>query len=83
MLNEYIAFLSEEPPSDDVRIYWLWNIQNLVQRARMNRASGDAARMKLEAALEDAPSPPIALYGYLLELERTQRSAFGRAYPSR
>jgi hypothetical protein len=83
MLNEYIAFLSEEPPSDDVRIYWLWNIQNLVQRARMNRASGDAARMKLEAALEDAPSPPIALYGYLLELERTQRSALGRGYPSR
>ena len=83
MLNEYIAFLSEEPPSDDVRIYWLWNIQNLVQRVRMNRAGGDAARVRLEAALEDAPSPPIALYGYLLELERTQRSSFGRGYDAR
>jgi hypothetical protein len=83
MLNEYIAFLSEEPPSDDVRIYWLWNIQNLVQRVRMNRASGDSTRAKLEAALQDAPSPPIALYGYLLELERMQRSAFGRGYLSR
>src|SRR5580698_2882642 len=62
MLNEYIEFLSEEPPSDNVRIYWLWNIQNLVQRVRINRASGDSARAKLEAALEDAPSPPIALY---------------------
>lgn len=78
MLNEYIAFLSEEPPSDEVRIYWLWSIQNLVQRVRMNRASGDAARAKLQAALEDAPSPPIALYGYLLELEQIQRSTFGR-----
>jgi len=83
MLNEYIEFLSEEPPSDNVRIYWLWNIQNLVQRVRINRASGDSVRAKLEAALEDAPSPPIALYGYLLELERTQRSALGRGYPAR
>jgi hypothetical protein len=83
MLNEYIAFLSEEPPSDDVRIYWLWNIQSLVQRVRMNRASGDSARAKLEAALEDAPSPPIALYGYLLELERTQRSNSGRGFSAR
>lgn len=76
MLNAYIAFLSEEPPSDDVRIYWLWNIQNLVQRVRMNRWRDDSARLKLEAALEDAPSPPIALYGYLLELERIQRPSF-------
>ena len=83
MLNEYIAFLSEEPPSDNVRIYWLWNIQNLVQRVRMNRSNGEATRAKLEAALEDAPSPPIALYGYLLELERTQRSSFGRGYNAR
>lgn len=78
MLNAYIAFLSEEPPSDEVRIYWLWNIQNLVQRVRMNRAGGDAARAKVLTALEDAPSPPIALYGYLLELEQVQRSTFGR-----
>ncbi len=83
MLNEYIAFLSEQPPSDDVRIYWLWNIQSLVQRVRMNRSNADAARQRIEAALEDAPSPPIALYGYLLELERTQRSGFGRGSPSR
>jgi hypothetical protein len=83
MLNEYIAFLSEEPPSDNVRIYWLWNIQNLVQRVRMNRSNGEATRAKLEAALQDAPSPPIALYGYLLELERTQRSGFGRGYNAR
>jgi len=80
MLNAYIAFLSEEPPSDDVRIYWLWNIQNLVQRVRMNHWRNDSARLKLEAALEDAPSPPIALYGYLLELERTQRPSFTRGY---
>ena len=79
MLNEYIAFLSEQPPSDDVRIYWLWNIQNLVQRVRMNRVSGDSAQQKLEAAIEDAPSPSIALYGYLLALTRVQRSTFGRA----
>jgi hypothetical protein len=83
VLNEYIAFLSEQPPSDDVRIYWLWNIQNLVQRVRMNRSSGESVRMKLEAALQDAPSPPIALYGYLLELERVQRMNFGRGFNAR
>jgi hypothetical protein len=83
VLNEYIAFLSEEPPSDDVRIYWLWNIQNLVQRVRMNRSSGDSVRVKLEAALQDAPSPPIALYGYLLELERVQRTNPGRRFTAR
>lgn len=83
MLNAYIAFLSEEPPSDDVRIYWLWNIQNLVQRVRMNRWRDDSERLKLEAALEDAPSPPIALYGYLLELERTQRPYLARSYNAR
>ena len=82
-LNEYIAFLSEEPPSDDVRIYWLWNIQNLVQRLRMNRSTADSARLKMESAIEDAPSPSIALYGYLLALERVQRAAFGRGYTSR
>jgi len=83
MLNEYIAFLSEQPPSDEVRIYWLWSIQNLVQRGRMNRTNADAARAKLEAAFEDAPSPPIALYGYLLELERVQRSTSGRGFNAR
>ena len=83
VLDEYIAFFSEEPPSDDVRIYWLWNIQNLVQRVRMNRSSGESVRAKLEAALQDAPSPPIALYGYLLELERVQRTNLGRGFNAR
>lgn len=83
MLNEYVAFLSEQPPSDDVRLYWLWNIQNLVQRARMNRATSESARLKLESAIQDAPSPSIALYGYLLQLERVQRINIGRGYGSR
>jgi hypothetical protein len=83
MLHEYIAFLSEPPPSDDVRVYWLWNIQNLVQRVRMNRTNAESERLKLEAAIQDAPSPSIALYGYLLALDRMQRTAFGRGYSSR
>jgi hypothetical protein len=37
----------------------------------------------MESAIEDAPSPSIALYGYLLALERVQRAAFGRGYTSR
>ena len=44
----------------------------------MNRVSGDSAQQKLEAAIEDAPSPSIALYGYLLALTRVQRATFGR-----
>ncbi|QNI30209.1 hypothetical protein H7849_13515 [Alloacidobacterium dinghuense] len=83
MLNEYIAFLSEPPPSDEVRIYWLWSIQNLMQRIRLNRANGEAARAKLETAIQDAPSPSIALYGYLLELERVQRANTGRGFTAR
>jgi len=82
-LNEYISFLSEVPLSDDVQIYRLWNIQNLVRRSRMNRGNGEVARQKMDSAIEDAPSPSISLYGYLLELEGMQRTAFGRGYASR
>ncbi len=82
-LNEYIAFLSEQPLSDDVQMFWLWSIQNLVRRLHTNRADSEAARMKLELAIQDSPSPSIALYGYLLALERIQRRAFGRGNSSR
>ncbi len=81
-LSEYVAFLSEVPLSDDVQIFRLWNIQNLVRRTRFNHGNTELARQKMEDAIEDAPSPSIALYGYLLQLEGLQASSFGAGFGS-
>lgn len=71
-MNAYVAFLSEQPPSDYVRIFQLWSIHSLVQSGRRDRSNSEAVRKKLEAAIHASPNPSIALYGYLLTLERMQ-----------
>lgn len=59
-LNDFVAFLATPPQSDTVRIVWLSDLHFL--KAQMKSSE---ARKVLEAALQRAPIPSIALWGYL------------------